>query len=118
MRSAPRFLATLLLVAGVFGAGVYFGRVAVPLRAVPEPRTPLEPLPCLTALPALPEGLSGEEKRDIDVFRRASASVVFITSLAVQRDVFSFDEATIPQGTGSGFVAWGVEVPTPVFTLV
>ena len=104
MRSAARFLSTLLLVGAVFGAGVYFGRAALPLRAVPEPRVPLEAVPCLTALPALPEGLTGEEKRDIDVFRRASASVVFITSLAVQRDVFSFDEATIPQGTGSGFV--------------
>ena len=52
----------------------------------------------------LPEGLTPEEKRDIDVFRRASASVVFITSIALRRDVFTTDIQQIPQGTGSGFV--------------
>ena len=57
-----------------------------------------------TALAPLPEGLSAEEKRDIEVFRRASASVVFITSIALRRDVFTFDVQQIPQGTGSGFV--------------
>ncbi len=52
----------------------------------------------------LPEGLTPEEKRDIGVFRRASASVVFITSIALRRDVFTMDIQQIPQGTGSGFV--------------
>ena len=69
--------------------------------------TQREPSP--VAVPAssvgpLPEGLSGEEKRDIEVFRRAQASVVFITSLALRRSLFSFDVQQIPQGTGSGFV--------------
>src|SRR5439155_22171719 len=57
----------------------------------------------VTAAP-LPEGLTPEEKRDIEVFRRAQASVVFITSVALRRDIFSFDVQQIPQGTGSGFV--------------
>jgi S1-C subfamily serine protease len=48
--------------------------------------------------------LSAEERRDIDVFRRASASVVFITSLALRRDAFTLDVFQIPQGNGSGFV--------------
>jgi S1-C subfamily serine protease len=56
------------------------------------------------ALPPIPEGLSAEEKRDIDVFRRSQASVVYITSLALRRNIFSFDVQQIPQGTGSGFV--------------
>ena len=69
--------------------------------------TSREPAP--DAVPAasmapLPEGLTGEEKRDIEVFRRAQASVVFITSLALRRSLFSFDVQQIPQGTGSGFV--------------
>jgi S1-C subfamily serine protease len=62
---------------------------------VPAPAAPLKPLP---------EGLSPEEKRDIEVFRRAQASVVFITSIALRRELFSFDLLQIPQGTGSGFV--------------
>jgi S1-C subfamily serine protease len=104
MKSALRFLSLLALVGAVFVAGLYVGRTRPPLRATPDHTLPLEPVPCETALPALPEGLTGEEKRDIDVFRRATASVVFITSIAVQRDLFSFDELAIPQGTGSGFV--------------
>ena len=52
----------------------------------------------------LPEGLSPEERRDIEVFRHASDSVVFITSIALRRDFFSFDVEKYPQGTGSGFV--------------
>jgi S1-C subfamily serine protease len=53
---------------------------------------------------ALPEGLSAEEKRDIEVFRRTRPSVVYITSIALRRSIFSFDVQQIPQGTGSGFV--------------
>ena len=52
----------------------------------------------------LPAGLSSEERRDIDVFRRASGSVVNVTSIALRRDFFSYDVMQIPQGTGSGFV--------------
>ena len=52
----------------------------------------------------LPEGLTPEEKRDIEVFRRAQASVVFITTIALRRDVFTMDVQQIPQGAGSGFV--------------
>jgi S1-C subfamily serine protease len=54
----------------------------------------------------LPEGLTPEEVRDIEVFRRASRSVAFITTLAVRRDFWSLDVLQIPQGSGSGFV-WG-----------
>ena len=56
----------------------------------------------------LPEGLSADERRDIDVFRRASASVVFITNYTRQLDFFSFDAVDTPSGTGSGFV-WDKE---------
>jgi S1-C subfamily serine protease len=56
----------------------------------------------------LPEGLSADERRDIDVFRRASASVVFITNFTRRVDFFSFDAVETPTGTGSGFV-WDKE---------
>ncbi len=55
-------------------------------------------------LPPLPEGLTPEERRNIEVFRRASSSVVFITKSAVRRDLFTMDVQQIPKGTGSGFV--------------
>lgn len=51
-----------------------------------------------------PEGLTPEEKRDIGVFRRAQASVIFITAIALRRDIFTMDVFQIPQGSGSGFV--------------
>jgi S1-C subfamily serine protease len=60
-------------------------------------------VPAATVAP-LPEGVSAEEKRDVEVFRRARPSVVYITSLALRRTPLSFDVQQIPQGTGSGFV--------------
>ncbi len=62
------------------------------------------PPPAASAEAPLPEGLSAEERRDIDVFRRASASVVFITNYTRQLDYFSFDAVETPAGSGSGFV--------------
>jgi S1-C subfamily serine protease len=58
----------------------------------------------LAAEMPLPDGLGADEKRDIEVFRRARPSVVFITSLALRRDLFTFDVQQIPQGTGTGIV--------------
>ena len=79
-------LVALLLIGAVTACG----------GAAPLPESPL------------PEGLSAEERRDIDVFRRASASVVFITNYTRQVDFFSFDAVDTPAGTGSGFV-WDKE---------
>jgi S1-C subfamily serine protease len=48
--------------------------------------------------------LQAEEKAVIALFRQASPSVVNITALGVQRDLFTLNLYQIPQGTGSGFV--------------
>lgn len=48
--------------------------------------------------------LSAGEKSTIAVFREASPSVVHITAIAVQRDLFTLNLYQIPEGTGSGFV--------------
>src|SRR5688500_557861 len=45
--------------------------------------------------------LAGDEKATIELFKEASPSVVYITTLAVQRDRFTLDLHEIPQGTGS-----------------
>jgi len=48
--------------------------------------------------------LADDEKNTIEVFRTASPSVVYITSIALQRNLFSLNVYEIPQGTGSGFI--------------
>ncbi len=52
--------------------------------------------------------LAADEKNTIELFRAASPSVVFITSIEVRRSLFSLNVYEIPQGTGSGFV-WDKE---------
>lgn len=49
-----------------------------------------------------------DEKNTIEIFQKASPSVVFITSLILRRDFFTLDVFEIPKGTGSGFV-WDKE---------
>jgi S1-C subfamily serine protease len=48
--------------------------------------------------------LSLGEKSTIGLFRQASPSVVHITAITVQRDLFTLNLYQIPEGTGSGFV--------------
>ncbi len=63
--------------------------------AVPGPAAPP---------PLASDQLTPDEVKNIEVFRRASASVVNVTNLAVARDRFSLNLLEIPQGAGSGFV--------------
>ncbi len=57
--------------------------------------------------PVTPRGdLAADEKATIELFRRASPSVVFITTLARQQGFFEIQE--VPQGAGSGFI-WDAE---------
>jgi S1-C subfamily serine protease len=48
--------------------------------------------------------LAADEKATIELFKKASPSVVYITSLAVVQNVFTLNPQEIPRGTGSGFV--------------
>jgi S1-C subfamily serine protease len=106
-------------VALLLAAGVLAGFLAA--RMLPE-RPPMAPVPARepgaaatapderAAPPPVParqldaEGLTSDESRNIEIFRSASASVVNITSIDLQRDFFSLDVFEIPRGTGSGFV--------------
>src|SRR5262245_42058877 len=54
------------------------------------------------------EALKPEERATIALFRQASPSVVFITTLARQRNLFSLNMSEMPQGSGSGFI-WDQE---------
>lgn len=56
------------------------------------------------ARPITPRGdLAEDEKTTIELFRKASKSVVYITTIALGRD-FSMNLLEIPKGTGTGFV--------------
>ena len=90
------------------------GAVAVALLA-------LATLAAVLAFLALPNGANGrtdavprtvaprgalaaDELARIELFKKASPSVVNITSLGVQRDMFSLNVEQVPRGTGTGFV--------------
>jgi S1-C subfamily serine protease len=49
--------------------------------------------------------LGADELANIELFRRTSLSVVHITTLQAQRDLFSLKVQQVPRGTGTGF-AW------------
>ncbi len=68
-------------------------------EAAPAPAPPAGP-----KVPAIADGLTDQERRDIEIFRRASAAVVNITAIAERQRPFSFDVMQIPRGTGSGFL--------------
>ena len=98
MRS--RFIVPLL---GVFVGGFLFALVLQ--RSVPDAAVPTTPRAAApTTVSTMADDLTPEETRNIDIFRRASSSVLNITSIALQRDFFSLDVFQIPQGSGSGFV--------------
>ncbi|HEU5179509.1 MAG TPA: trypsin-like peptidase domain-containing protein [Candidatus Polarisedimenticolia bacterium] len=48
--------------------------------------------------------LTPDELATISVFEKASQSVVFITTAALQRDFWSMNLFEVPQGSGSGFI--------------
>lgn len=88
---SPWFI--LLLIALVLGWWYY--------RQADQPRYNPEAEPRAVT----PRGdLAEDEKNTIELFRNASPSVVYITSIGVRRDFFSLNVYEIPQGTGTGFV--------------
>jgi S1-C subfamily serine protease len=94
----------VLALAILFLLGLFLGRAVQPAATLaPAAEQASAPAASREALP-LPSGLSPDEKRDIDVFRRAADSVVYITSLTLRRDHFTLDIRQIPQGAGSGFM--------------
>lgn len=64
---------------------------------------PLDPRAVPRAVEARGD-LASDERTTIDIFRNAAPSVVYITSIAVRRNLFNLNVYEIPQGTGSGFI--------------
>ena len=69
----------------------------------PFTRSPLNPNAEPRAITARGD-LAADEQNTIEIFRQNSAAVVFVTSIALRRGLFSLNAVEIPQGTGSGFV--------------
>jgi S1-C subfamily serine protease len=96
----PRFLGALALLGLGFALGWAVQRT-LPTAAAPAAGAAAEVQP----RPVTARGdLAADEKTTIELFGAASPSVVYITSITVRRDFFSFNVYEIPQGTGSGFV--------------
>ncbi len=94
------------LLAGFTAARVLPGRDALPpvsSPAAPPPTPARQVVPSPETAPT-PPGLTADETRNIEIFRRASKAVVNITNVGLQRDFWSLDVFEIPQGTGSGFI--------------
>ena len=92
--AVPAWLVAVLLVAVAFlmlrNAGMLPGFSP---RAATEPRT------------VTPRGnLAADEQSTIEIFRKASPSVVHITTLTRRRDRLSLKVLEIPEGTGTGFL--------------
>ena len=56
----------------------------------------------------IPQITSTDEENNVEIFRRASPSTVFITSKTRRRDLFTMNVFEMPQGSGSGFV-WSAD---------
>ena len=100
----PRFIAMplahprrlLLTATALVGAAAAVAFLALP--ALVQGRTEAQPRAVTPRGP-----LAADELAHIELFRKASPSVVHITSLGAQRDVFSMNVQQVPRGTGTGF---------------
>ena len=101
--STGRFLLTLILLALIAGGGFVAG-VAWSQRAAPAAPQAVEEGATGPRKASLRGDLEADEKKRIALFETASPSVVFITTLAVQQDLFSMNVMEVPQGSGSGFI--------------
>jgi S1-C subfamily serine protease len=106
-----RLVSLAVLVGVVFGAGLLAGRAldepapGTRPAAVGSPNAPsLSTAAATIPVDPLPSGLAASELRDIEIFRRASPSTVFISRIVSVRRGFSFDVTRMEQGSGSGFV--------------
>jgi len=91
--SFPRVLS----VAAAMLAGAAVAMLAVP--ALVQSKADVQPR---TVAPRGP--LIADELAHIDIFKKTSPSVVHITSLGAQRDMFSMNVQQVPRGTGTGFI--------------
>lgn len=94
----PRLKTALIVAIVLVALAVLFAKQSwLGSAALNDPRAAPRPV-------APRNDLSSNEKGTIALFREASPSVVHITVIAVQRDLFTLNLYQIPEGTGSGFI--------------
>jgi S1-C subfamily serine protease len=92
-----------LLLLGVVALLVIAGACAVGAILLLRPAP--GPAPATPPVAVTPRGdLSAAEQSTIELFRQAAPSVVFITTVSLQRDPFRLDPREVPEGSGSGFL--------------
>jgi S1-C subfamily serine protease len=82
-----------VLLGTIVSVALQRGMAPTGLRAAAEPR-----------VAAVRSDLDPDERRTIELFRTASASVVYITTQAQRIDYWTRNVFQVPQGTGSGFL--------------
>lgn len=81
------------------GAAVVFGGYSLGTRVIGAAKSGESPRP------VVPRGdLDSGEQRTIALFESAAPSVVYITTVAVERNLFTMNVFEVPQGAGSGFI--------------
>jgi S1-C subfamily serine protease len=105
MRTRLLVAIALALLTG-YAAGRGTAQPSSPSSAPRAGTAPASPRGRVEASPTaeIPAELSPEERRVVEVFRRAAPSVVHVANIALRQDLFSFDVLQIQQGTGSGIV--------------
>jgi S1-C subfamily serine protease len=103
MNKLPSRPISTILISALCGAALVVGGFTLVRRLTTPPSVQTSPRT------VAPRGdLDSEEVSTINLFERAQASVVYITSLSVERDFFTMNLFEIPQGTGSGFI-WNAQ---------
>lgn len=83
----------------IAGAAVVFGGYSLGTRVIGAAKSGESPRP------VVPRGdLDSGEQRTIALFESAAPSVVYITTVAVERNFFTMNVLEVPQGAGSGFI--------------
>jgi S1-C subfamily serine protease len=101
-----RALLLTLLVALAFYAGLLWRGGPLTARERATERR-IQRAPAVSPLPtpaARKSALDADEQSTVDLFRGASPSVVYITTMEVRRDFFTMNDYAVPRGAGSGFV--------------
>ena len=91
--------AVKIVLSALFGAALVVGSFTLVRRISTQSGSQVSPRKIA------PRGdLDQDEVLTINLFEQAQASVVYITSLSVERDFFTMNLFELPQGTGSGFI--------------
>ena len=99
---------TPVLVLLIFLAGLAVGRLGWRQARAQPAVEPLGVTPASLAPAPVDESsaaeFTSEERRDIEIFRHASPSTVYISQVTTRRSLFSLDATRVERGSGTGFV--------------